>query len=152
MHCTTSLCSQHILRIFIQELCSSNVPFQDSKVFSISFVAISSSFIKKHCESKSDTLNATHRKVNLTSEVKSIKLQFYNKQVPHNWKHVRPYKNISQFMRNKWVTHITNLINLIEHCSNWCFFKHAVCIIKTCIRCYIGNLQSILGHHMMSDN
>ena len=65
MHCTSSLCSQHILRIFIQEMCSLNVPFQDSKVFSISFVAISSSFIGKHCESKSDTHNTTHRKVTL---------------------------------------------------------------------------------------
>ena len=57
-------------------MCSLNVPFQDSKVLSISFVAISSSFIGKHCESKSDTHNATHRKVNLPYTL--LKLKAYN--------------------------------------------------------------------------
>ena len=76
MHSSSSLCSQHILRIFIQEMCSLYVPFQDTKVFSISFVAISSSFIGKHSESKSDTHNATHRKVNLPYTL--LKLKAYN--------------------------------------------------------------------------
>ena len=76
MHFTTSICGQHILRIFIQEMCSLDVPFQDSKVLSISFVAISSKLIGKHCKSKSDTHNATHRKVNLPYTL--LKLKAYN--------------------------------------------------------------------------